>query len=180
VPLNRERAMMLMADDDVAAIVGTSQENVQYLTPRRVGSPRLRPSKRQTARSRVILAASQDAVIDEVAERFGDTMAHAFRSRRPMRLGVSGGDFDAGFDLRFRRVPPFRPETDAESLAEAVRELRRAERPAIVVGDGVVWSGAENEVVALAEKLAIPVATSLNAKAAIAEDHPLCVGGSLR
>jgi acetolactate synthase-1/2/3 large subunit len=43
-------------------------------------------------------------------------------------------------------------------------------------GGGVMWSRAEAEMVELAERLSIPVATSLHAKAAIAEAHPLNVG----
>ena len=54
--------------------------------------------------------------------------------------------------------------------------LNAAERPIIVAGGGVAWSGAQAEVVALAERLSIPVATSLNAKGAILETHPLSVG----
>ena len=46
----------------------------------------------------------------------------------------------------------------------------------IVAGGGVIRSGAQRELVELAEKLSIPVATSLNAKAAIVDDHPLAVG----
>jgi acetolactate synthase-1/2/3 large subunit len=40
----------------------------------------------------------------------------------------------------------------------------------------VTWSGAQAEVVALAEKLSIPVATALNAKGCILDTHPLAVG----
>jgi len=40
----------------------------------------------------------------------------------------------------------------------------------------VIWSGAEAELVKLAELLQIPLATSLNAKAALSDDHPLNVG----
>jgi acetolactate synthase-1/2/3 large subunit len=39
-----------------------------------------------------------------------------------------------------------------------------------------MWSRAEAELVELAEKLSIPVATSLHAKATIAESNPLNVG----
>ena len=46
----------------------------------------------------------------------------------------------------------------------------------IVAGGGVTLSGAQAEVVALAEALNIPVATSLNAKGTIAENHRLSVG----
>jgi acetolactate synthase-1/2/3 large subunit len=51
-----------------------------------------------------------------------------------------------------------------------------ARRPAIVAGGGVVRSGAQAEVRELAEKLSIPVATSLNAKATLSDAHPLNVG----
>jgi len=40
----------------------------------------------------------------------------------------------------------------------------------------VIWSGAEAELAMLAEQLQIPVATSLNAKAVLSDDHPLNVG----
>jgi len=56
--------------------------------------------------------------------------------------------------------------------------LSKALRPVIVAGGGVVRSGAEREVVELAEKMQIPVVTSLNAKAVIADHHPLAVGVS--
>src|SRR5208337_663767 len=52
----------------------------------------------------------------------------------------------------------------------------KAERPLIVAGGGVRWSGAQKEVVALAEALGIPVATSLNGKGTIPGCHPLSVG----
>ena len=51
-----------------------------------------------------------------------------------------------------------------------------AHRPVIVAGGGVMTSGAQAELIALAEKLNIPVATSLNAKAAMTDHHPLNVG----
>jgi acetolactate synthase-1/2/3 large subunit len=47
---------------------------------------------------------------------------------------------------------------------------------AILAGYGVVRSGAEQELRALAERHAIPVATTLKAKGALPEDHPLSLG----
>jgi acetolactate synthase-1/2/3 large subunit len=73
-------------------------------------------------------------------------------------------------------VPPFRPEPEPERLREALALLRSAERPVIVAGGGVMWSDASEELVALAEKLDVPVATGLHAKAAIPDNHPLNVG----
>jgi acetolactate synthase I/II/III large subunit len=93
-------------------------------------------------------------------------------------LGTSDADrpFTLRVDPRFGQVPPFRPLADPDLIRQAVQALSTAERPVIVAGGGVMWSRAEVELVELAEKLSIPVATSLHAKAAIAEAHPLNVG----
>jgi len=61
-------------------------------------------------------------------------------------------------------------------LREAAGFLGQARRPVIVAGGGVTASGAGAEVAALAERLSIPVATSLNGKEALLETHPLNVG----
>jgi acetolactate synthase-1/2/3 large subunit len=76
----------------------------------------------------------------------------------------------------FARVPPFRPEPDAASVRAALKCLQGAARPVIVAGGGVRASGAQADLVALAEALQIPVATSLNGKDAIPGNHPLSVG----
>src|SRR6266581_3275786 len=113
-----------------------------------------------------------NATIDAV-ERIPDMVRQAFRvavsgSPGPVHLQFRGneGQLDAEEaemeplceDL-FARVPPFRPEPDQASVAAALRVLQEAERPVIVAGGGVRASGARSELVALAEKLAIPVAT---------------------
>jgi acetolactate synthase I/II/III large subunit len=76
----------------------------------------------------------------------------------------------------FTRYPAFRPAPDAAGIARAARAIAAATRPVIVAGGGVRLSGAAAEVVALAEKLSIPVATSVNAKGTIPDNHPLGVG----
>src|SRR5437667_2321981 len=65
-----------------------------------------------------------------------------------------------------------------KSVLAALKVLHEAERPVIVAGGGVRASGAKSELVALAEKLSIPVATSLNGKDSIPGAHPLSVGVS--
>ena len=85
-------------------------------------------------------------------------------------------DLDDVLDERFAATPPFRPAPEAGAVTEALRVIGQAQRPILVAGGGVRTSGAAAELVALAERLAIPVATSLNAKAVIPGDHPLSVG----
>jgi acetolactate synthase-1/2/3 large subunit len=63
-----------------------------------------------------------------------------------------------------------------EPLRAAITLLRDAARPVFVVGGGARWSQAGPALVALAERLQIPIATSLNGKDTIPADHPLAVG----
>src|SRR6266581_4773565 len=103
----------------------------------------------------------------------------------PVHLEMSGthaqvlereADLIPFWEERFMKVPAFRPEPEPDAVRTAAHVLAQAERPVIIAGGGVIWSGAETELVKLAELLQIPVATSLNAKAALADDHPLNVG----
>lgn len=72
--------------------------------------------------------------------------------------------------------PAFRPAPEDATIERAARAIIASRRPVIVAGGGVQRSGAESETVALAEKLSIPVATSVNGKATLLTEHPLNVG----
>ena len=85
-------------------------------------------------------------------------------------------DLEVIVEEAFTQLPPFRPEADLTSIDAALQLLNSAERPVIVAGGGVVASGASNELIELAEKLSVPVATSLNAKTMFPADHELAVG----
>jgi acetolactate synthase-1/2/3 large subunit len=85
-------------------------------------------------------------------------------------------DFDVTVEAMFTRTPPFRPRSGDEEIGAALALLAQAQRPVIVAGGGVTASGARADLIALAEKLSIPVATALNAKAMFPADHPLAVG----
>ena len=85
-------------------------------------------------------------------------------------------EFESLTETTYTRVPAHRPAPESESVREAARALVRAERPVIVAGGGVTASSAGGEVVAIAERLQIPVATSLNGKETLLETHPLNVG----
>lgn len=130
-----------------------------------------------------------NARIDTV-QRLPDLLGQAFRSATtgcpgPVHLEIAGhfgqaidgqGDLAEPFDPSFAHVPPLRTAAEARSVNQAAHLLRTAERPILVAGGGVISSDARDEVVELAEKFGIPVATSLNAKGTIAESHRLSVG----
>jgi acetolactate synthase I/II/III large subunit len=129
------------------------------------------------------------ATVDAV-ERFPDMLRQAFRvattgAPGPVHLQFRGNEgqidqeeaeIEPLVEPRFGRVPAFRTAPNSESVKAALGFLQEAQRPVIVAGGGVRASGAAAALVALAEALAIPVATSLNAKDTIPGDHPLCVG----
>jgi len=92
------------------------------------------------------------------------------------QIDLEEADLEPLVEALYARVPPFRPEPDSGSVLAALKVLQEAARPVIVAGGGVRASGAGAELVALAERLGIPVATSLNGKDAIPGAHPLSVG----
>jgi acetolactate synthase-1/2/3 large subunit len=65
---------------------------------------------------------------------------------------------------------------DPEGVTKAVDMLLAAERPVILVGQGVRYGGAAAELRALAERLQIPVASSASGLGAIPSEHPLALG----
>lgn len=85
-------------------------------------------------------------------------------------------EVSVSIDRTFSHFPPFRPVADSHSIGAALKLLGEAKRPIIVAGGGVTASNARAELIALAEKLSIPVATALNAKAMFPSAHPLAAG----
>ena len=130
-----------------------------------------------------------NAQVDSVT-RLPDLMRQAFRvatsgAPGPVHLRIQShlgqiteqeAELDALVEPMYIRVPPFRPEPEMQRVSDALTRITAAQRPMIVAGGGVMTSQAGSELVALAERLSIPVATSLNAKAVIGDAHPLSVG----
>ncbi len=108
---------------------------------------------------------------------------------RPVHLYIDGGlesrefAFNEDFiDERFFTYPAFRPRAADEDVESVVRQIKGAERPALVVGRGGVVSSAWDEVTLFAETFNIAATTSLGGKGGIDEHHPLSMGvqGSYR
>lgn len=95
----------------------------------------------------------------------------------PQDVQAEEFDFPAAmFEPRLHRVPRPRPDVDALSAAAAV--LRTAERPLLVVGGGVRYSGAAAEALAFAEAHGIPVVETVAGRTLVPHDHRL-YGGAL-
>jgi len=69
-----------------------------------------------------------------------------------------------------------RPEPDRDELETAIAAIRAAKKPVIVAGGGVIYSGAEAELAALAGAHDIPVVETQAGKSALGFDHPLNFG----
>jgi acetolactate synthase-1/2/3 large subunit len=106
---------------------------------------------------------------------------HLARTGRPGPVWI-----DIPLDVQAAEIEPAElagwvPEPDhGVDLSEAVRKtldlLGRAERPAILAGNGVRLAGAIATLVALAEKLGLPLLTTWKAADFLPEDHPNSVG----
>lgn len=130
-----------------------------------------------------------NATIDDV-NRFSDMMEQAFRvatsgSPGPVHLQFRGNE--AQIDLEEIeeevtvneiniQIPPHRPICDDSILKKALEAIQTASKPIIVAGGGARHSGCSKELLTFAEKLSIPIATSLNGKDLLNSNHPLSCG----
>jgi acetolactate synthase-1/2/3 large subunit len=75
-------------------------------------------------------------------------------------------------------LPGYKPNTKGHPrmIKEAAQLILRAERPVLYVGGGVLKARAASALRELAEMLQIPVVTTLMARGAFPDDHPLCLG----
>jgi acetolactate synthase-1/2/3 large subunit len=161
------------------------------LTGRKEPSFQHRNSYQEIAHAPLFAAVTKfSAPVDATAE-LPRLLRHAWRAAladppRPTHLDFSGlqGDVielgETGeptiIDPEARQIPAHRPVADMRDIERAAAALRDARRVAIVAGDGALAAQAGPEVLALAEALAAPVATSLGAHALIPSRHPLAAG----
>ena len=87
------------------------------------------------------------------------------------------GKTEWGYDkCNFIRSYDPDPKPKSESIEAAAKLLNEAKRPLIIAGHGVMISGAEKELIAIAEKANIPVINTLLGLSSIPSDHPLYKG----
>ena len=118
------------------------------------------------------------------AGELSEVIPEAFRiaaSGRPGPVLV-----DVPKDVQLQRValdrlpapgePDTLPSPDESAVARAASLIAAAERPVLLVGAGLIASGAAPQLRALAEQAAIPVAATLHGLGALPHDHPLSLG----
>jgi acetolactate synthase I/II/III large subunit len=112
---------------------------------------------------------------------------HLARTGRPgpvwldLPLDVQGAQIDesmlVGYDPPESRVESAdTPGRVAEAARRAIALLDEAERPVVLIGNGVRLSGARAEMRALIERLGVPVLTTWPAQDMVPDDHPLMAG----
>ena len=93
----------------------------------------------------------------------------------PQDVQAETFDFPAAlFEPVTHHVP--RPRPDRRTLADAMRILRAARRPLLVLGGGVRYSGATDEVLDFARRRGIPVTETTAGRTLVRHDEPLHAG----
>ncbi|MGI5203461.1 acetolactate synthase large subunit [Spirillospora sp. CA-108201] len=120
------------------------------------------------------------------AEDIGRTIAEAFHiagTGRPGPVLVDIAKDALQSTVAFEwpvalQLPGYRPVTRPHSkqVREAARLIVQARRPVLYVGGGVLKAGASAELKVLAELTGAPVVTTLMAKGALPDSHPLNMG----
>ena len=112
---------------------------------------------------------------------------HLARTGRPgpvwldLPLDVQGASIDEaslrGFDPSEGVIPGLAsPDEIASAVRHSIELLNAAERPVVLVGNGVRLGGARAGMRALIERLGLPVLTTWPAHDMVPDDHPLMVG----
>ncbi len=119
------------------------------------------------------------------AERIPQMMQNAFALLRNGRPGPV--TLEVPHDIYTEQVDPaladsYRPQrrsapvADPADVRDLVDALLNAKSPVIVAGQGILYAGASDELVALSELTRTPVISTLNGKSCFPENHPLSLG----
>jgi acetolactate synthase-1/2/3 large subunit len=114
--------------------------------------------------------------------RVPEFMRRAFTQLRTGRPGPvlitvprNFGDYDEN-EQPYVPVKGWRSAPDPADVGPAVDALLGASAPLLYVGEGVFYADATEELLRFAETAGTPVLTTLKAKSAFPEDHPLSIG----
>ena len=115
------------------------------------------------------------------AARVPEYMARAYtylKTGRPgpvlLQVPKKLGEYDE-VAIPYEPVKRIRSMADPDDVKAAVKALRAAKKPLLYVGEGVFRSDACEELFQFVETCQIPVLTTLKAKSAFPDNHPLSV-----
>ena len=83
---------------------------------------------------------------------------------------------DIWAEPEYGRYPARRTGPEPDAVKAAAELIAKAKQPLFICGGGVVISGAEQELEALAKKIDTPIATTISGQGSIADDHLLSAG----
>ncbi len=118
----------------------------------------------------------------DIASRIPEYISLAFREamdgkKGPVYLDLPGDILSAKVDDERLYWPTnyrveARPAGDPALVRRAIDLLAKAQRPLIVTGSGILWSGASAELRQFVEATGIPFFTTPQGRGVITEDHP--------
>jgi len=120
-----------------------------------------------------------------VGTQVADVMRRAISLMRMGRPGPTMVEIPADIlneDVPEALIDAYRPVkvtsagANVRDVETAARVLRDARRPVIHAGQGVLYAEASDDLLELADLLQAPVMTTMEAKSAFPEDHPLALG----
>nr|WP_258098914.1 biosynthetic-type acetolactate synthase large subunit [Marinoscillum pacificum] len=120
------------------------------------------------------------------AEEIPEAMARAFyiaKSGRPgpVLIDITKDAQLQQFEYTYEKCTKIRsyhpyPELEEDKVTAAAKLINESKKPFILVGHGVLLSGAQKELIDFAEKAGIPMASTLMGLSAVPVSHPLYVG----
>lgn len=119
---------------------------------------------------------------EEIPEMFAKAFFIARTGRPgPVMIDITKDAQFAEFDFSYTKCTDIRsyvprPTLNTDHVKEAAELINKSSRPLALVGQGVILSKTEKEVLKLIEKAEIPAAWTLLGNTAIPCDHPLNVG----
>jgi len=161
------------------------------LTGHKPASFQHRNSYQEIAHAPLFAAVTKFSTPVDATSELPRLLRHAWRAAladtpRPTHLdfdGHQGDTIELGqtaeppvIELEARPIPVHRPVANERDIERAARILLASRRLAIVAGDGAAASGAGPELLALAEALSAPVATTLGARGIVPTRHRLSAG----
>ena len=135
----------------------------------------------------VIAPMVKKALVCQKTERIPEYIDQALRTAQSGRPGpvylelpvdILNGTVEATQAVH-RKTEVHSHPADLDQAADLVEMIRRAQRPVLIAGSGVWYSGAEAALTEFVERTGVPVFTAALGRGTVPDRHPLCFESSL-